>query len=61
MVDERLGQDLLSFNVPVLVLGDPAQLPPVAGAGFFMGEPDVMLTEVTARPRETRSCRSRPT
>jgi exodeoxyribonuclease-5 len=47
MVDEELGRDLLSFGQPVLVLGDPAQLPPVKGGGFFtQGEPDVMLTEV---------------
>jgi exodeoxyribonuclease-5 len=47
MVDEELGRDLLSFGKPVLVLGDPAQLPPVSGGGFFTaGEPDVMLTEV---------------
>jgi len=47
MVDEEIGRDLLSFGVPVLVLGDPAQLPPVAGGGFFTeAAPDVMLTEV---------------
>jgi exodeoxyribonuclease-5 len=47
MVDEELGRDLLSFGKPVLVLGDPAQLPPVKGGGFFTeAEPDLMLTEV---------------
>ncbi len=47
MVDEALGRDLLSFGKPVLVLGDPAQLPPVRGGGFFTeAEPDVMLSEV---------------
>jgi exodeoxyribonuclease-5 len=47
MVDAELGRDLLSFGKPVLVLGDPAQLPPIKGGGFFTeGEPDVMLTEV---------------
>lgn len=47
MVDEELGRDLLSFGIPVLVLGDPAQLPPVSGGGFFTeGEPDAMLTQV---------------
>ena len=47
MVDEEIGRDLLSFGAPVLVLGDPAQLPPIAGAGFFTeAEPDIMLTEV---------------
>jgi ATP-dependent exoDNAse (exonuclease V) alpha subunit len=47
MVDAELGNDLMSFGVPVLVLGDPAQLPPVKGGGFFTEtEPDIMLTEV---------------
>src|SRR5215468_11353484 len=47
MVDPELGRDLLSFGVPVLVLGDPAQLPPIQGGGFFTdAEPDAMLTEV---------------
>ncbi|MBN8920388.1 MAG: AAA family ATPase [Rhizobiales bacterium] len=47
MVDEELGRDLMSFGVPLLVLGDPAQLPPIQGGGYFTNhEPDVMLTEV---------------
>jgi ATP-dependent exoDNAse (exonuclease V) alpha subunit len=47
MVDAELGRDLLSFGVPVLVLGDPAQLPPIQGGGFFTeAEPNAMLTEV---------------
>lgn len=47
MVDERVGQDLLSFGVPILALGDPAQLPPVRGEGFFMRQdPDTQLTEI---------------
>jgi exodeoxyribonuclease V len=48
MVGEDLGRDLLSFGKPILVLGDPAQLPPVGdGAGFFTkGDPDFMLTEI---------------
>jgi exodeoxyribonuclease-5 len=47
MVDEQLGKDLLSFGTKVLVLGDPFQLPPVQGAGFFTAdEPDFMLTEI---------------
>jgi exodeoxyribonuclease-5 len=47
MVNEELGTDLLGFGVPILVLGDPAQLPPVSGAGYFTNaEPDILLTEV---------------
>jgi exodeoxyribonuclease V len=53
MVDEVIGKDLLSFGVPILVLGDPAQLPPVAGAGFFTeAKPDVMLTEIHRQAEE---------
>jgi exodeoxyribonuclease V len=37
IIDAELGRDLLSFGVPVLVLGDPGQLPPVKGGGFFTG------------------------
>lgn len=47
MIDDRLAMDLLSFRIPVLLLGDPAQLPPVNGAGVFgSGGADVLLTEV---------------
>ena len=47
MVDAELARDLLSFGKPILVLGDPFQLPPVKGAGFFTdGAPDVMLTQI---------------
>jgi exodeoxyribonuclease-5 len=47
MVDERVGRDLLSFKKKVLVLGDPAQLPPVKGGGFFTNAtPDILLTEI---------------
>lgn len=47
MVDGVMGQDLLSFGVKVLVLGDPAQLPPVGGAGFFTDhKPDFLLDEI---------------
>ena len=53
MVDEALATDLLGFGVPILVLGDPAQLPPVKGEGYFINaEPDVMLTEVHRQARD---------
>lgn len=47
MVDERIGKDLESFGKKILVLGDPAQLPPVKGGGYFTDRtPDILLTEV---------------
>jgi exodeoxyribonuclease-5 len=54
MVDEQIGRDLLSFGKPILVLGDPAQLPPVKNeCGFFTNvKPEVMLTEVHRQAAE---------
>lgn len=47
MIDERIGRDLESFGTKLLVLGDPAQLPPIYGAGYFTRQaPDVLLDEV---------------
>jgi len=53
MVNETIGRDLLSFDVPVVAIADPAQLPPIDGCGFFTaGEPDVMLTEIHRQARD---------
>ncbi len=47
MVSSQMGADLLSFGVPVLALGDPGQLPPVGGRGFFdETNPDHLLTHI---------------
>jgi exodeoxyribonuclease-5 len=35
MVGEKLGKDLLSYDTKILVVGDPHQLPPIEGGGFF--------------------------
>ncbi|MEQ9244565.1 MAG: ATP-dependent RecD-like DNA helicase [Nitratireductor sp.] len=53
MVDEALGRDLMSFGTPILVLGDPGQLPPISGGGFFTEhEPDHLLTEIHRQARD---------
>ncbi|MEW5704898.1 MAG: AAA family ATPase [Pseudomonadota bacterium] len=47
MVGDDMARDLLAFGKPILVLGDPGQLPPVKGEGAFTKDaPDVLLTEV---------------
>lgn len=47
MVDGQMGEDLLSFGVPILALGDPGQLPPVGGRSFFAANTaDHTLTEI---------------
>src|SRR5262245_52552535 len=53
MVDEELGRDLMSFGTPILVLGDPGQLPPISGGGYFTDyEPDFLLTEIHRQARD---------
>jgi len=53
MVDEALGKDLMSFGTPILVLGDPGQLPPISGGGYFTEhEPDILLTEIHRQARD---------
>ena len=47
MVGEEMAIDLLSFKKPILVLGDPGQLPPIKGEGYFtQAKPDVFLSEI---------------
>jgi len=47
MADGRMGEDLESFGTKLLVIADPAQLPPIYGAGYFTSrEPDAFLDEI---------------
>ena len=54
MVGDDMARDLLAFGKPILVLGDPGQLPPVRGEGAFTQcQPDVMLTEIHRQAGES--------
>lgn len=54
MVGRDMAKDLLAFGKPVLVLGDPGQLPPIRGEGAFNSDtPDVLLTEVHRQAAES--------
>lgn len=47
MIDKNMGADLESFGIPILVLGDPEQLPPIYGQGYFTEvKPDIQLDEI---------------
>lgn len=54
MVGETMARHLLATRRPLLIVGDPFQLPPVAdGSGPFMVErPDALLTEVYRQARD---------
>jgi exodeoxyribonuclease V len=54
MVDAKLAADIERFEVPVLVLGDPEQLEPVGGEGYYIDAlPDYALTEIHRQALES--------
>jgi exodeoxyribonuclease-5 len=54
MVGAEMAADLLAFGKPILVLGDPGQLPPIKGDGAFTKDaPDVMLTDIHRQAGES--------
>jgi exodeoxyribonuclease V len=53
-VDADVAKDLLSYQIPVLTLGDPFQLPSIDGIEFFMNaKPDATLTEVLRQDKNS--------
>jgi exodeoxyribonuclease-5 len=47
MINDQMLQDLMTFNIPMIVLGDKGQLPPIDGEGALTRvPPDVLLTEI---------------
>ena len=53
MVPAKMADWLLKFKVPIIVLGDLNQLPPVIGDSFFLKEPDVVLTQIMRQSSES--------
>lgn len=54
MVDEEQGMDILSFGLPVIVLGDGNQLPPPSDKpSFFLNDPaDFTMREILRQARD---------
>jgi exodeoxyribonuclease-5 len=46
MLGDLLVEDLSSFGIPILVVGDHAQLPPVGSAATLMEKPDLRLEQI---------------
>ena len=46
MVPDTIMEDLLSFGIPIIGMGDINQLPPVFGHGSYIAKPDFVLTEI---------------
>jgi exodeoxyribonuclease-5 len=52
MVDEAIWRDLLSFEIPILAVGDHGQLPPINGNFNLMRSPEIVLTEIHRQARD---------
>lgn len=53
MVNQPMADDIASFGVPLLVLGDPGQLPPIEGTGALVQDkPDILLETIHRQARD---------
>lgn len=46
MVDESIWRDLLSFDIPIIAVGDHGQLPPIHGTFNLMESPQLKLEQI---------------
>jgi exodeoxyribonuclease V len=46
MVDEIIWSHLLDYKIPIIVVGDHGQLPPIQGRFNLMQKPDLILEEI---------------
>jgi exodeoxyribonuclease V len=46
MISEKLFNDLKSFHIPILAVGDHGQLPPIKDTFNLMKEPDIKLEKI---------------
>lgn len=52
MVDEKLLEDLKSYGLPILAVGDHGQLPPVTGTLNLMENPEIRLETIHRQAAE---------
>ncbi len=52
MVEKKIMQDLLSFNIPIICCGDLGQLPPINSSNDILSHPDINLTEIVRQEED---------
>lgn len=53
MIGKKIMQDLISFNIPILAIGDPGQLQPVLSERHdLLDHPDYILTEIVRQSED---------
>lgn len=46
MIDQYIWNDLVSYQIPILAVGDHGQLPPISGSLNLMNEPIIRLEQI---------------
>lgn len=52
MIDQAIWSDLLSFNIPIIAVGDHGQLPPISGNFNLMEKPILKLEEIHRQAKD---------
>ena len=54
MVDSEILEDIKRYNLPIIALGDPYQLPPINGQKINANECDAILTEIVRQHNDNQ-------
>lgn len=52
MVDETIWLHLLSYKIPIVVVGDHGQLPPISGSFHLIADPELELIEIHRQAKD---------
>lgn len=52
MVDKQIWYDILSYNIPIIAIGDHGQLPPINGDFNLMQNPHIKLTQIHRQAKQ---------
>ena len=52
MVDATIWRHLFAYDIPIIVVGDHGQLPPIKGSFNLMSKPDLKLEEIHRQARQ---------
>jgi len=52
MVNERIWNDLLSYGIPIIAVGDHGQLPPIHGSFNLMQNPELKLEKIHRQAKD---------
>lgn len=52
-VDEDMVEDLLSYDIPLIMVGDAEQLPPIGKETDYLKNPDFTLTQIVRQKKDS--------